>query len=551
MRRGSCTDSLRAGVVVLALSLAASAAAQPTVASCDRFLPGPRTVKGGKTVGPTSCQMQESTVSLDGRSYARLDVGLDGTVEGYLAKTGEYKEYLTNAPELVFPQSGNPGPLFFGIAAYERAKGAAMTIVYPTDKTAWNGKMFITVHGRGRAFKDGSLKAWDKNLDSANPSADLNKYEKLIIGKGYALVKTNRTSSENLGEIKTTIEDGTIVDYAAFNDTVRYITDFGDVAKQILAARLGGAPKRVYIYGHSAGGRIGHDINYSPGLNVGRDGKRYFDGILADDAAAGTWLPVLMKDGKDVLFTTDADKAAFVPQLDISHQMYNAIWAHKMPGYMSQSYLENKRKNAKLLRDKGLAPAKERMYEVRSISHMGQESAPEDPSGKVQGLDLSKMMDRFIDILDAWVDKGADPPPTHSDWAELGGVGPDGSIERPALAFPEVACPLGVYFPWPKSGAYETSFAAFTEQGLEPLDNAKVFVDMNRNGVWDFRETPTQAWQRVGLLKPTETLTQDKYVACVKAAADRLRTEGFFSDKTAAAYVEQAKTAELQPKPKS
>ena len=64
---------------------------------------------------------------------------------------------------------------------------------------------------------------------------------------------------------------------------------------------------------------------------------------------------------------------------------------------------------------------------------------------------------------------------------------------------------------------------------------------MNRNGVWDYRETPAQAWQRLGLLGRGEALTHEKYVACVQSAAERLRKEGFFSDKTAAAYVEDAK----------
>ena len=71
---------------------------------------------------------------------------------------------------------------------------------------------------------------------------------------------------------------------------------------------------------------------------------------------------------------------------------------------------------------------------------------------------------------------------------------------------------------------------------------------MNRNGVLDFRETPQQAWVRLGLLKRGEPLTRDKYVGCVQSAADALHKEGFFSDKTSAGYVEQARTADLAPK---
>ena len=166
-----------------------------------------------------------------------------------------------------------------------------------------------------------------------------------MLSKGYVLVKTYRTSAEGLGEIKATLEDGTTVDYAAFNDTARYIMDFTDVAKKAIERRLGRAPARTYLYGHSAGGRIGRGLNYTPGLNVGLDGKPAFDGILADDSAAGTWLPVVMTDGKDVLFATDAERQAFVPHIDVTHQMYNREWAPKRPEWVSSSFLQKDRKS--------------------------------------------------------------------------------------------------------------------------------------------------------------------------------------------------------------
>src|SRR5207244_7053712 len=130
----------------------------------------------------------------------------------------------------------------------------------------------------------------------------------------------------------------------------------------------------------------------------------------------------------------------------------------------------------------------------------------------------------------------------------LGGVNPDGSIAHPALAFPEIACPLGVYYSYPESTSGTTSFAAYTGAGLEPLDGKKVFVDMNRNGVWDTRETPTEAWRRLGLLQQREELTRDKYVACVQTAAEQLRRDGFLSEETAASYVRFAAAVDLQPK---
>src|SRR5205823_11040975 len=123
-------------------------------------------------------------------------------------------------PDLVFPQTWGPRQIFFGVAAYERDKGAAMTIVYPADRSAWNHKVFVMVHGRGVSFKDGGLKPWNKNAD------DLDKYDRLLLAKGYAVVKTYRSTVENIGELVATPEEGAPVDSIAFNDAARYVLDF-------------------------------------------------------------------------------------------------------------------------------------------------------------------------------------------------------------------------------------------------------------------------------------------------------------------------------------
>jgi hypothetical protein len=542
-----------ASLIALGLltSMPSAGAQDMSQASCDEFLPPLGDVKTGK-VGPKSCMLQQSDLAIGNRPYRRLDIGLSGTVEGTIAKAGSYREYLTNAPDLVFPQAGNPGPFYFGVASYERDKGAAFTLVFPSEPGSWNGKLWVTAHGRNRAFKTGQLKPWDKYLDRGNPTADLNKYDLLILAKGYALAKTYRTSSQGLGEIVTTLEDGTTVDYVAFNDSAAYIKDFTAVAKTAIASRLGRPPARTYFYGHSAGARLGRGLNYVPGLNRDRNQNPVFDGLLLDDSASGAWLPMLVKDGKDVALASAADKAAFVPQLEVSHMIYNAIWGRpqKRPDWISTSYLENKRRNAKILLDKGLGE-KHRLYEIRSISHLGGETLADGRRGPIQILDLSRMMDQFIDRLDAWVDKGVAPPPSHADVPEIGGSNRDGSIAHAALAFPEVSCPLGVYYPYPENGAGNTAFAAFTGVGLEPLDDKNQFIDMNRNGVWDRRETPSEAWRRLGLLKGGETLTRDKYVACMTGAAEQLRQQGFFGADTVARYGELAKQADIEPKPET
>jgi hypothetical protein len=529
-----------AALTVLAtVSMASSLAAQEGLTPCTDLLPAQRDVKG-KKVGPTACVMTEDQITVEGRAYTRIEIGLDGTVDGYLTKTGDYRGYLTNSPELAFPQTADPGPVFLGIASYGRDKGASMSVLFPADRAAWNGKVWVTVPGASA----GPLKPWDPHPAATGPRV-ASAYDRQMLARGYAIVKTRRATNatalarnatpEPTG-ITTVLEDGTTADYAAFNDTANYIKDFTVLAEAMLQRKLGKAPTRTYFYGHSAGARIGRSLNYTAGLNTRPDGKPYYDGFFIDDAAAGGWLAVVMKDGKDILFTTEAEKAAFKPQFEVAHQGYNNIWPPKKPGWVSSSYLENKRQNARIMQEKGMS-AKFRIYEVRGISHAG--SGP--------GFDIAPMWGQFFAMLDAWADKGVAPPPTRSDWPVLGDPDHDGTVDRAAIAFPQIACPLGVYYTTAVT-ATTIAFAPFTGQGLEPLNTENIFIDMNRDTVWDFRETPQEAWVRLGLLKKGEPFTREKYVACVEATTSALTKEGFFSTATAADYVEQAKKADLQPK---
>ena len=191
----------------------------------------------------------------------------------------------------------------------------------------------------------------------------------------------------------------------------------------------GRAPARTYFYGHSAGARIGRGMNYTPGLNKGADGKPYLRRVPRRRCgAAGGWLPVLMKDGKDVLFATDAEKAAFVPQLDIVAPDVQQHLAVEEAG----------------LHDRQLSreQAQQRAHPARQgpdveVPHV--RSAQHQPFGgerRRAGRRSSMMMDRFIDMLDAWVDKGVAPPPSRSDWAELGDANRDGTIEHAGARFP-------------------------------------------------------------------------------------------------------------------
>jgi len=536
-------------ILFLFISLASSYLyAQTNVfESCDSYLPVLRQLdKQG--VGPSTCKMQESSLTYHDKEYVRVDMGLNGTVEGYVTKEGNYREYLTNAPELVFPQTQHPDVQqpYLAVANYEMNRGAAVILIYPKSTTDWNGKLWVTAHGRGASFKNGSLKMWHKYLDPSDPTADLNKLEKAILSLGYAIAITNRTSAEDLGEIISTLSDGTVVDWIAFNDSHSLIKDYAAVAEAAILGRLGKVPDYTFLYGKSAGARLARGMNYyGAKLNKDNNGRPIFDGFLVDDSAAGTWLPIVMENGKDVLLTTAEEKEAFVPMLEVVHQAYLATNDHGLPEFVTVSFLANKIANARILEDKGLTN-KFRMYEIRQISHSGGESQSDGRGQSSQILDLSLFMEGAINLLDAWVVHGDAPPPSKSDNASIGDANNDGVIENPAIAYPETACPLGLFYPV-VTGSGSTSWAAFTGKGIEPRDADGVFVDMNGNGLWDFRETPEQAWQRLGLLKRGEKITRKRYVDCVQQAANDLAEEGFLNPETVKGYVENAQTKNLAP----
>ncbi len=537
------------------------------VQSCDRYMV-PKEVIKGQAVGQETCRMIETgDFEFQGRNYRRMDIGVTGTIPGYTLKSDNLRDaiFFNAYPEFVFPSTRGELPVHHGIGRYEMAKGTAMAVLYPANRSEWNGKMFVTLHGGGRAFSRGTLKVWNKNLNPEDPLKDISKYERLMLEKGYAVAKTWRsTPFPRGGDITVTLDDGTVLRERNIMEHPPLITGFVKLAGNALEDRLGRKPSRVYWYGHSGGARIGRMVNYKAGMNVDKDGKRIIHGIIVDDSAAGLYLPVLMKDGTDILFTTEEERQRFVPMLEISHLLYvnespadrPSVWEFEFT-----NFLANKRLNAKLLREKGLW-GKFRYYEIAGISHSGGEYLPEGKDGDIEILDMSRLLDGFIDLLDNWVEMGIAPPPTKSDWRDLGDADKDRIIENASIQMPEVACPLGVYHIFPLSrgagGQGTTGFVSFSGEGMEPEDGrgsasagpgtqnvVRNYVDMNRNGYRDFVETVTDAWQRVGLLKIDETFNRERYVACVDKAVADLHAEKFITPQTVNFYRGQARTMSL------
>ena len=568
-----------AGFIVLLPSLPAQDGKGAAAKSCNEFLVPKMEVKG-KPIGQEDCKLIETDFTFQGRKFRRMDMGITGTIDGYLAKEGRYNYYFGSNPEFTYAQGGNKNRLFYGIGRYDMEKGSAVIFMYPLEASAWNGKMFVTAHGAGQSFKLGNLKRWDKNLEPGSPLGDISKYEKLMLEKGYAVAKTRRSTPMQGGDTVVTLEDGTVLDDRNLTEQPRLIMGFAKVGWNVLERRLGRRPSRTYWYGHSGGARPGRIVNFQPGLNVGPDGKHIIDGLIVDDAGSGLWLPIVMKNGKDVLFTDQEElpwfvkenpemakvdpklysgakhKDWFVPEIELAHLLYVNETPDSPPPWGSTNFLTSKRLNAKALREKGLW-VKHRTYELAGISHSGGEYLPEGRNKDVVIWDLSRVMDGLVDMLDNWVEKGAAPPPTKSDWAELGDADKDGVIENGPLMIPDVACPTGVFHILPVSagltGQGTTGFAPFTGEGLEPVDSRGAvktgednwfynYVDMNRNGYRDFRENMTQAWRRLGLIKPNETFSRDKYAACIQKAADKLLSEKFILPRTAQFYLDQAKS---------
>ncbi|MDX1500460.1 MAG: hypothetical protein R3176_11210, partial [Woeseiaceae bacterium] len=322
----------------LAAAPAAPAAELSPAASCKAFLSEARTVDG-RTIGHEDCRLREVVIrdtswpevaevlgTPQGKAYRRIEIGLTGTLRGYAVRSGPRIVTFTSAPEFVFVQAGNTTAAEPGTLRYTMQRGASMSLIFPEDGS-WNGRLFVTLPGMG-SYRAGTSKTWDRNYDPADPVGDLSKYHKVMLARGYAVAMTRRNHLNRQpgdGDYTVLLDDGTVLMDRNPADNPELIIGYAEVAQRVLADRLGRAPDYTYWYGHSGGARLGKLVNYNhyrTGANTGTDGKPVIDGIIVDDSGAGLYLPHVYRDGEDILFATAADRAAFVPMLEIAHQLY-------------------------------------------------------------------------------------------------------------------------------------------------------------------------------------------------------------------------------------
>ena len=377
--------------------------------SCDEFSAATKQIMG-KPVGVEECRIisEETVFNIKGHKFRRVEMRITGTVDGWAStEKGSRAIYFTDGPDFVFTQSGLTGPRARGIARYEASTGHGMTIFYPEDPRQWNGKLYMSAHGAGSYGAIGTLRPRDPSA-KFNPLQNVNRYATLLIDKGYAVAHTMRSSDRTRGDVSVTLEDGTPLKNN-LSSHAGLMMSWTALAQNFVSKRVGSKAKRTYFYGHSAGGFLGRLINYQPGANADADGKPIFDGFLIDDAGSGLWLPKLVVNNQDILFTSDQDRRRFIKQIDITHLLYAGE---------TGDFLQNKRENARLLHEKGLA-AKHRMYEIRGVSHFdaGQVSRPDLV---FQTLDLTGIFDALIDRMDAWVEKDVPPSATKANVVEPG-----------------------------------------------------------------------------------------------------------------------------------
>ena len=528
-------------------------AATATTVSCSQFM-APQNNVNGKMVGQEECLMQDHGIVEPNRKYRRVEIGITGTLAGWIVKEGARSNHFTSAPDFYFTQYGNHRPRFHGVLRYEAAKGTSITLYYP--ETGWNGKLYVMVHGSGGSFLSGSMKPWDQYFDPVQPF-EPTRFEKVMLEKGYAVARSRRNAARDApGDYEAVLDNGEVWPSQNIAEIPELIMEKAILVKNLLKDRLGQRPTYTYWYGKSGGAMMGTLVNYmtqlNPELNRDPEGISTIDGFLWDDVGGGMFLPFLIRDGRDILFRSEDDKKGFIKALEIAHLGYPNLYAADTPWMMevrnipetvSPVYLANKRTRSRMLHTKGL-DNEYRYYEVRGISHNSGDRLPD--SGRqsdVEVLQLTRLMDALIDRLDNWVEKGIEPPPSRAD------VNIGFGDQTNAIATPEVACPVGVYHAFPPSrgsgGVGTTGLALFTGQGIEPVDGRMIFVDMNGSGGRDKPETMTEAWRRLGLLKPDETFSREKYVACVQRTVEALQKEKHLTETGAALYLEEAKVMQF------
>lgn len=561
--------------VVCLLALASSAA--PAALSSDRAGSGqghnPDRLgnRGAAAVGAEPCGLNDWRARLDavaaslrvereevvaqedrrGRPLDSIDLGVSGAIDGCLLLDGlfdsltserygwlldtdialqqeSYLYHVVTRPTDPLDLPPRPTPLLGSpmraTSTFSAAAGAGLRLVLPGNRRRWNGRLVALTTGSG-IYRDmagcyitcpempvgGTLVP--RSADgSFTEGLGANVYAELLLDRGYAVAWIRKDEIRPPGGVNraTLASDGSTV-RVSHHSNVAYTLGLIEFAQREVARRLGRAAKRTYLYGHSSGGMTVRLVNYRPEANTGSDGGRIVDGILADDSGGSMYLPVgYDAKGRDTVLDERAERAAFVPQIDVTRALY------------SMQLIPARRANASLLDGKGLGN-RHRHFEVAGVAHF--DAGMAGTTGTPEALDLGGLWEALYENLDSWSTREAAPPASRQG--------------DEAVRLPEVECPLGVRYA-PGDGPM-SAFAAFDGMSLEPLDpRTGALVDVNGDGARGTRETVTQAWRRLGLLRANTSFSVRRLRHCLARSARRLRRQRLLSGPAAAWYAVEA-----------
>ena len=79
----------------------------PPISSSGTDFMAPKRDVHGLSIGQEDVLIEEVAFTDSGRQYRRMDVGVSGTLEGWVVKEGPRGNHFTSHPEFAFTQSGN------------------------------------------------------------------------------------------------------------------------------------------------------------------------------------------------------------------------------------------------------------------------------------------------------------------------------------------------------------------------------------------------------------------------------------------------------------
>jgi hypothetical protein len=514
---------------------------------------------------------------------------------------GEGRENTFADHVFILQARGNMGPFVPGIARYQYSEETpnSMEILIPENPADWNGNLWMLVHGAAR-FP--TLGFFPRKPNQFNRYTEASESAGALMDMGSAVVWTRRDATGN-AEVTADkpsnivlLDDGTELGVPGttamgLNNSTALIRDYTLISRNFIEEQLGKRPEATFFRGHSAGAATGRVFLMVKGMNTDFEGVKLYDGFFLDDSAGGRGAPVYfwkaavvdeigsfrLEPSETDQLTFDADQMRFMsPVIETVHAAYSGGNTSTVPRIFERvfpTYANYKRENARLNIEKGLGDIW-KTYEIADVSHGDATSeAKRHPELAKDMVDMGGINIALEQALVDWVRNGKTPPESRVEARDVWEVDPN---VGPAIQLPETACPRGVFRTYmnrpdgtavgaspalfvpyltelrPQINANQERPPGFKEEWLEPLNRYGDLVDMTNSGHRMTRPNIEQVWHQryregknTGILKPYEKLTRERYVECVTAVVNELRTDGLLTSEAEKWYIEKAKTDEI------